>query len=181
VACGRLGRESRAASLSNTEFGYEVTTKGMMAKRAMIARIGLVLVLALAFSVVETQEANAQCGVQGGGYGYGYGFDVGRLYGVLAQNVPYYAAFPPVYYSAPVPRTYGYSPFAYPPGTRTPDLEVPAMAAKEILNPFVNSSTEAKAKTEDADKVTQNASDPEPLAIANPFVDSHLHTASLIQ
>ncbi|NOZ38675.1 MAG: hypothetical protein GXP24_00435, partial [Planctomycetes bacterium] len=114
-------------------------------------------------------------------YGYGYGFDVGRLYGVLAQNVPYYAAFPPVYYSAPVPRTYGYSPFAYPPGTRTPDLPVPTMAAKEILNPYVKSSTEAKAEAEAADKVTQSDSTPEPLAIINPFVGSNLHTASLIQ
>ena len=138
----------------------------------MIARLGLVLVLALAFSVVETRDAQAQCGAQGiGGLGYGgYGFDVGRLYGVLSQNVPYYAAFPPVYYSAPVPRTYGYSPFAYPPGTRTPDLPTPTMAAKEILNPFVRTSEEAKAA--DADKVTQANHQREPLAIVNPFVAS---------
>lgn len=141
----------------------------------MIARIGLVLVLALAFSVVETSEVQAQCGVRGiGGLGYGgYGYDVGRLYGVLSQNVPYYAAFPPVYYSAPVPRTYGYSPFAYPPGTQTPDLATPTIAAKEILNPFVEASEETE-KTE-ADKVTNNHSAPEPLAIVNPFVDSQ-HT-----
>ena len=154
----------------------------MMAKRAMIARIGLVLVLALAFSVVETQDANAQCGAYGGGgYGYGGYCGAGDMYRVLSQNVPHFAAFPPVYYSAPMPRTYGYSPFAYPPGTRTPDLPVaPMMAAKEILNPFVKSSTKAKVKIEETDKVTQSASTPEPLAIVNPFVGTHLHTASLV-
>ncbi len=149
----------------------------------MIARFGLVLVLALAFSVVETQKVQAQCGIQGGGYGYGYGYDVGRLYRVLGQNVPHFAAFPPVYYSAPVPRTYGYSPFAYPPGTRTPDLPTPTIAAKEILNPFVPASTttEKKTKEVEADKVTQLDSTPEPLVIANPFVGSHLHSVALNQ
>jgi len=38
------------------------------------------------------------------------------------ERLPYYALHPPVYYSVPVPRTYGYSPFAYPPGVMTPEL-----------------------------------------------------------
>jgi hypothetical protein len=141
----------------------------------MIARMGMVLVLALACLVVETNEVRAQCvtgGYGGFGYGGGYGFDVGRLYGVLAQNVPHFAAFPPVYYSAPVPRTYGYSPFAYPPGTATPDLPAPTMAAKEILNPYVPASTVTEKS--EADKVTLRDSTPEPLAIVNPFVSSQV-------
>ena len=147
----------------------------------MFARIGGVLVLALAFSVVGTEEANAQCGMQGG-YGYGNSCGAGQMYRVLSQNVPHFAAFPPVYYSAPMPRTYGYSPFAYPPGTRTPDLPVPVMAAKEILNPFFKSSnTTEKKAVEEADKVTQRNSEPTPLVIANPFIGSHLHIASLVQ
>ena len=139
----------------------------------MIARLGLVLVLALAFSVAGADQATAQCGVQGGLYGYGYGaygLDVGRLYGVLGRNVPYYAAFPPVYYSAPVPRTYGYSPFAYPPGTRTPDIELPTTAAKEIINPYVPASTKSEADVEDS--VTQRQSTVAPLAIVNPYFNS---------
>lgn len=140
----------------------------------MIARLGLVMVLALAFSVVEADNATAQCGVRGiGGMGYGaYGFDAGRLYGVLSQNVPYYAAFPPVYYSAPVPRTYGYSPFAYPPGTATPEIEVPTVAAKVIMNPYVPASTATENKTakKEENNVTQRASVVAPLAIVNPFV-----------
>ncbi|MGI9427097.1 MAG: hypothetical protein ACR2NM_00450 [Bythopirellula sp.] len=143
----------------------------------MIARFGLVLVVVAGLSLATVNDAHAQCNAPGlapgYGYGYGFGFDVGRLYGVLAQNVPYYAAFPPVYYSAPVPRTYGYSPFAYPPGTATPEIAAPIVAAKEILNPYVPASTSAETETE-ADKVTQRDSTPVPLAIMNPYVDSSM-------
>jgi len=152
----------------------------MILRQAMIARFGLVLVLAVAFSVVETHEVQAQCGAQGGSYGYGfggYGYDVGQLYRVLSQNVPYYAAFPPVYYSAPVPRTYGYSPFAYPPGTATPDLPSPIIVSKEILNPYVPASTVAEKA--EADKVTQSDSTPQPLAIVNPFVGPQIEGPAL--
>ncbi len=137
----------------------------------MNARYGLVLLAALAFSLVETGEAQAQCGIGGGGgYGYGgYGLDVGRLYSVLGQNVPHFAAFPPVYYSAPIPRTYGHSPFAYPPGTRTPELPEPMIVAKEILNPYVPASTVAE-EADEIDRVTQVESRPVPLVVMNPYV-----------
>jgi hypothetical protein len=51
-------------------------------------------------------------------------------------RIPYYALYPPVYYSYPVARPYGYSPFAYPPGTITPEI-TPKTAAVEFRNPFV--------------------------------------------
>ena len=142
----------------------------------MNARYGFVLLAALACAVIDTSAANAQFGLDGNcGYGIGYGgYDVGRLYGVLAQNVPHYAAFPPVYYSVPMPRTYGHSPFAYPPGFRTP--EVPeAPQALEISNPYVApASASADEKT---DKVTR-ASDVESLLVVNPFVGQPLATAA---
>jgi len=139
----------------------------------MKTRYALALMLGMACSLVSADRAQAQCGLNQGLYG-GYGaFDVGRLYGVLAQNVPYFAAFPPVYYSAPVPRTYGYSPFAYPPGVRTPDLPA-AVVAQEILNPYVPVSTES----EKIDQVTQASEVPrsstQPLAIVNPYVTTRL-------
>ena len=82
-------------------------------------------------------QAHAQCGPYGGYGGYGFGaWDVGQLYGVLADEVPYFAAFPPVYYSQPVPRTYGYSPFAYPPGVMTPEV-VQEVQPAVINNPYV--------------------------------------------
>jgi len=145
----------------------------------MKTRYALALMLGMACSLAGADSAQAQCGLNQGIYGGGYGaFDVGRLYGVLAQNVPYYAAFPPVYYSAPVPRTYGYSPFAYPPGVRTPDLPVAKVVAQEIINPYVPASTEGEKigeKTgEKIDQVTQASEVPQPLAIMNPYVTTRL-------
>ena len=121
-------------------------------------------------------EAQAQCG---GAYGYGglgY-YDVGRLYQVLSQNVPYYSAFPPVYYSAPVPRTYGYSPFAYPPGTMTPEI-VETVSSEEIINPYVE-PTSLQKPAEETDKVTKSEA-PAATVVLNPYVDSPLiRTAGL--
>jgi hypothetical protein len=105
----------------------------------------------------------------GGGYGY---WDIGRLYQVLSQNVPYYSAFPPVYYSVPVPRSYGYSPFAYPPGTMTPEV-VETVVAQEIVNPYVAPASVEKPVVE-ADKVTKAASGPVALVVSNPFVESNM-------
>lgn len=117
--------------------------------------VGLVaLVLGLASSQAHAQQA------WGGGFGYGYGMPY-NLYGM--EHIPYYSLYPPVYYSYPVPRTYGYSPFAYPPGTMTPD--VPAAEPKLMLNPFVpRRQTEQPAKDQTASQ---------PLRIRNPFVDGN--------
>lgn len=138
----------------------------------MKSRIALALLLGLACSLMAADNAKAQYGLNGScGYGYGWGYDIGRLYGVLADNVPYYAAFPPVYYSAPVPRTYGYSPFAYPPGVMTPDL-VEDVTPVEIINPHFKTSVESvDADTED--KITQTE-DTAPLLVLNPYVSTRL-------
>lgn len=124
-------------------------------------------------------QVNAQCvdGFCGGGYYGGYNFwDAGRLYGVLSQNVPYYAAFPPVYYSYPVARTYGYSPFAYPPGVMTPEVELAAACAEEIINPHVVPTSTGSSEKEAAsgDRVTKTQQRSEPLVVTNPYVSSHL-------
>jgi hypothetical protein len=81
-------------------------------------------------------NAQAQSPYNCSGYGFwlGYPYDQFRL-----QNIPFYALYPPVYYSQPVPRTYGYSPFAYPPGFVTPEVE--AAAVPEVMvNPHVPSA-----------------------------------------
>ncbi len=76
----------------------------------------------------------------------GAGVGIGQLYQSLdyptERRVPYFAAHPPVYYSTPVPRTYGYSPFAYTPDTRTPDVVGNCPQPVEILNPYAPSSTD---------------------------------------
>ncbi|MEQ8849630.1 hypothetical protein [Botrimarina sp.] len=80
----------------------------------------------------------------------GAGIGIGDLYRSLdyptERRVPYFAAHPPVYYSVPVPRTYGYSPFAYTPDTRTPDVEGAPCGPVEIINPYVPSSTAPAAE-----------------------------------
>ena len=81
----------------------------------------------------SASQAAAQFGP--GGYGLGF-YNYGGSYYGNTFRIPYYALYPPVYYSYPVPRTYGYSPFAYPPGTMTPAAPQ-KVAAVEYTNPFV--------------------------------------------
>jgi hypothetical protein len=57
--------------------------------------------------------------------------------GYSGQSIPYFALHPPVYYSYPVPRPYGYSPFAYPPGVLTPEVSVQVSPPKTIHNSYV--------------------------------------------
>ena len=80
------------------------------------------------------------------GYGLGF-FDYGWGYGINYRQPPYYAMFPPVYYSYPVARPYGYSPFAYPPGTVTPEIK--PTAAAEYINPYVQPSPVEPVKSGD--------------------------------
>lgn len=138
-----------------------------------LRKLFLTLVLVAAGSAAASR-ANAQCGY-GGGYG-GWGgwgaWDAGRLYGVLADRVPYYSAFPPVYYSMPVPRTYGYSPFAYPPGVMTPEVEV-APTPLSITNPYVGQGAKTAsepAKAAPKDRTTQAKPAAGPLVVINPYV-----------
>jgi len=79
---------------------------------------------------------------------------------VTWERVPYYALYPPVYYSYPVPRPYGYSPFAYPPGTMTP--EPPEPKPLVIENRFVPKKAVQSVKR---DQVAAA-----PLRIVNPYV-----------
>jgi len=87
-------------------------------------------------------SASAQIAFGPGGYGLGF-FN----YQFNQPRIPYYALYPPVYYSFPVARPYGFSPFAYPPGIMTPDV-APASAGVEYRNPYVPSKAKP-AKSED--------------------------------
>lgn len=108
-------------------------------------------------------------GIGGGG---GYGWDIAELYRQLYNNLPYFALHPPVYYSEPVPRTYGYSPFAYPPGTMTPDVVGESSQPVTINNPYVPATTPTPAPTgiKPPDRSASASQAPEPLVIVNPFV-----------
>ena len=143
--------------------------------QAMNAKRTLLVAGLLTLSSAVAGSAHAQCAAYGGGYG-GFGFgawDVGRLYRVLADNVPYHAAFPPVYYSYPVPRTYGYSPFAYPPGVMTPEVELqPQVIDNPYVAPGIEEGPEAvQPQVEPSnDSTTSTARESQPLVIYNPYV-----------
>lgn len=126
---------------------------------------------ALAFSAVlllgawAGSSANAQGPYLG--YGLNLGYWAGPLYNFSNRDtIPYYSLFPPVYYSLPVPRTYGYSPFAYPPGVMTPEIE--NIQPKEIINPHVPQPPAKKSSgsASATDKTARQA----PRIIVNPYV-----------
>ena len=127
----------------------------------------LVMVVAL-FAAAPTASAQGY-GCNGGGWGWG-GYDMGYMYGQMAYNVPHFAAFPPVYYSYPVPRTYGYSPFAYPPGTMTPEVVMGDEQPVEIINPYVPSKETSATKVDQSAAAAPKNTQPQPLVIINPFV-----------
>lgn len=134
----------------------------------ILRRVLMLLVLVAAGAAAS--ESRAQCASSMyGGYGGWGAWDVGRLYGVLSQNVPHFAAFPPVYYSYPVPRTYGYSPFAYPPGVMTPEVEMAEPLA--ISNPYFREPTDAAPSAAAKGDQTAAAAAPKPQLIVNPYVD----------
>jgi hypothetical protein len=116
----------------------------------MFGRVRLFLgcgVLFLAMGASSALAQNNGIGLFGGGaggYGFGY-FNYGSGLNSMNQSIPFYALYPPVYYSYPVARPYGYSPFAYPPGVATP--ETPPAAA-QYLNPYVPQKAEPKGVSE---------------------------------
>lgn len=160
-----------------------------MNRRNMIL-IALVALLALApLNSADAFNGHGGHGGRGcGGGGFGIGVGLGgyndicgyaELYRQLYNNLPYFALHPPVYYSYPVPRTYGYSPFAYPPNVMTPEL-VGAVEPLQIINPHVDTTdtTDAKpAKKVKSDRSAATNARIEPLVVINPFVATN-HTVA---
>jgi hypothetical protein len=129
-----------------------------MKTQLLTAAVLAVLVVGLGWA-----SASAADGLGGGGPNYvwagGYWPHHNTLYS--RENVPYFAHNPPVYYSYPVPRPYGYSPFPYPPWILTPEVLPPQPVI--IRNPYVpqeGSPTPAAPRQAQA-----------PLRIINPYVE----------
>jgi hypothetical protein len=119
----------------------------------------------------------------GGGFGIGIGgfgdcgWDLAELYRELYNNLPYFALHPPVYYSEIVPRTYGYSPFAYPPGVMTPEVAC-APQPVTINNPYVPATKPATAPAgQPTDRAASVSQPVEPLVVINPFVSPSSNVA----
>ena len=83
---------------------------------------------------------------------------------------PYFALHPPVYYSAPVPRSYGYSPFPYPGTVPTPEV---VMGPEEIINPHVDpdANGEEVPVPPQEQEASQRTARVSPEVIRNPFVE----------
>jgi hypothetical protein len=113
----------------------------------MLKRIAVAL-LAVVALVGSVDRASAQAPYCASGYnpwmGGGYNLYIG-------ETLPYYAMFPPVYYSQPVARTYGYSPYAYPPGTMTPEVVVEQPMT--ITNPHAAPKAAPQSNGKPAEKV----------------------------
>lgn len=80
------------------------------------------------------------------GYHFGAGLNFAEATGWVRngarEQLPYFAQFPPVYYSHILPRPYGISPFAAPPGIMPIEMSIPVSVAppKMISNPHFNQS-----------------------------------------
>jgi hypothetical protein len=124
----------------------------------MNAKLVLTGLLAIAAFGVPL-AANGQTGFYGSPY---WGPCWGSVYppAYYTNSVPYYAVFPPVYYSYRVARTYGYSPFAYPPGVMTPGSEPPRAAP--VQNLYATGEIGEEAGSQPGHH---------PLRIDNPFVE----------
>ena len=126
------------------------------------------LALAGAFLVVAALADVGRAQYPGGCL---YPYNYGSVYGSYGRGLPpYFSLFPPVYYSCPVPRTYGYSPFAYPAGTPTPEIQIEQVQAKLMVNPFVPRGEVTKPA---ADQTTGG-----PYTLVNPFVGKEAATVA---
>ena len=101
------------------------------------------LLAGAAVLVVMLAWAGGPARAQGPYYaGWGWGCTLYPPYtGYCPPHVPYFAFYPPVYYSEIVPRTYGQSPFAYPAVGLAPAgtgaVDSPAPTPRLIINPYV--------------------------------------------
>jgi len=110
--------------------------------------------LTVVLLAVCVQDASAQYGYRGGFPRIGgRGFYGSRLYSNYEKQ-PYFALYPPVYYSHEiVRRPYGYSPFALPPGVSPAELR--------------------RGRSANAGRAIQPAAAPTPQMIENPFYQAN--------
>ena len=138
------------------------------------------LLACLSFCGTTAQAQSPLYGAGYGGCGLGglgfnsYNYTYSNLYGTGQLFVPpYFSVHPPVYYSEPVARPYGYSPFALPPGVMPAEM-LAASQPLEIINPYVEEE-EVEAKETSAQGKIAAA----PQWILNPFVDQITELADL--
>lgn len=127
-------------------------------KQLLAAMVALTVI-----TFCSASEAQAQGFV--GGYQFGSGINANCGLGFALNHFqreqpPYFAKFPPVYYSHIVKRPYGVSPFAAPAGIAPVEMNhvAPKIEPVTKLNPFyrpeAKQASEEKERPELKDKVT---------------------------
>jgi len=123
----------------------------------------ILLSLLIIFFMMSSSPTTTEA--QGNGYRFGVGINQGCGQGYFGnrgsarrfESPPYFAKFPPVYYSRIVRRPYGISPYAAPSGIVPIEFRVP-QAPLKIINPFVApepiADPEATIEETDGNKVT---------------------------
>ncbi|HEX4145370.1 MAG TPA: hypothetical protein VHY91_17835 [Pirellulales bacterium] len=119
--------------------------------RAVILGAGLI-------GCVGAGASSAQAQIFAPSYGFAGGTGPYNLY--IQDTPPFYAMYPPVYYSQPMSRAYGWSPFAYPPGVATPQNQISAPMGVQTSAVYDSNATPAPAE----------AFAQAPLTIENPYV-----------
>lgn len=125
-------------------------------------RLFYIALITTAFACIDSPNATAQSSCTG--LFDQHAFGINRLH-ANARILPYFALYPPVYYSQSVPRPYGYSPFALPPGTKPVEpVESAEDKSEEIINPYYRPNEDSKA-IDVTDEVAIKSQ-----MIVNPFV-----------
>ena len=155
-----------------------------------------IVAASIAFSIAAlfaSSEASAQItsgfgfgtGLSQARAGIGSGFPFpgfARFGGARREGLPYFAKFPPVYYSGIVRRPYGISPFAAPSGIRPVELDVAPVRhhAVKIINPYATGSKKAsKAKVEKKAEPNQSTKVVAPKRMVNPFFDRGIESQGI--
>lgn len=116
--------------------------------------------------LAATSETHAQCCNQFLGWN-----SIRSGNNIIMSPPPYFALYPPVYYDRIVPRAYGISPYAVPPGVMPVENSV-APAAKTISNPFFKPEQSARGKKQQQQR-TKTANNKRSLTpakvVVNPF------------
>ena len=92
-----------------------------------------------------------------------------------SEHIPYFAKHPPVYYSYPVARPYGYLPYAYPPvATRQQVVIVEPVLVRNgyVTGEMAPRKAEKPAPLRIINPFAQDAADPMPVPNASPLSDS---------
>ena len=154
-------------------------------------KLAALAIVAVATIALSASTASAQNINFGSGYGFGVGNQFGRSVGrqVIRGNrglfnfgrigfsprieePPYFAKFPPVYYSGIVKRPYGVSPYAAPPGVTPVEMAMPA--PQNVKNPYYGIEVQpvADEKAEPVEPSTDGKSTS--LWTKNPYEGSHV-------